>query len=146
MSTAPWGLDADGHPKTAREAAHERIEKVVKDYIDIGLKIAAAGGFDDKTIHTIRHLFLAEPWLPASTAVEVLESAGLLLHASEASVEWAVHSKVHGSVERWKPCRDQEDAENWAGSIEWGRDPGDWEIRPHVVSRTVTSGPWEVEQ
>ncbi|MCK8674281.1 hypothetical protein M1M07_24605 [Rhodococcus sp. HM1] len=78
MNTAPWGLDADGHPKTAREAAHERIEKVVKDYIDIGLKIAATGGFDDKTIHTIRHLFLAEPWLPASTAVEVLECAGLL--------------------------------------------------------------------
>lgn len=62
--------------------------------------------------------------------------------ATETHTEWAVHSKVHGSVERWKPCRDQEDAEDWAGSIVWGRDPGDWEIRPHVVSRTVTASPW----
>ncbi|UYP17734.1 cell division protein ZapB [Rhodococcus sp. Z13] len=78
MSKAPWGLNSDGLPKTAREAAHERIEAVIRKYITIGLATASAGGLDDKTIHTILNLHLAEPWLPASEALEALEFAGLL--------------------------------------------------------------------
>jgi hypothetical protein len=61
---------------------------------------------------------------------------------AETCTEWAVHSHAHGSVELWKPCRDQQDAEDWAGSIAYWRDPGAWKIRPQVVSRTVTAGPW----
>lgn len=65
---------------------------------------------------------------------------------TDTHTEWAVYSKVRG-VERWKACRDQEDAQDWVGSITWCYDPGDWEIRPHVVSRPVTVGPWTaVEQ
>lgn len=78
MPDAPWGLDADSHPKTAREAAHERIEEAIRRYIHTGLAVANSGGYDERTIQTIRTLFLAEPWLPASNALEALEYAGLL--------------------------------------------------------------------
>lgn len=78
MSDAPWGLNSDNQPKTAHEAAHERIEEAIRRYIRNGLDVAKAGGFDEKTIRTIRNLYLAEPWLPASRALEAIEYAGLL--------------------------------------------------------------------
>ncbi len=66
--------------------------------------------------------------------------------AAKAYTEWAVHSRLHGHDDKYRLCRTEQDAEDWAGSIASFHDPGDWEIRPRVMCRTVTATEWETPE
>lgn len=65
---------------------------------------------------------------------------------TETHTEWAVHYKARQDGETHRAYGSRDAAFTASRNLIPLYDPGDWEIRPHVVSRTVTVGPWEVEQ
>lgn len=74
----------------ARSEATDIIQEEIQGYIRTRLNIADTGGDNahSGTIEQIRHLHLAEPWLPAVEAVNKLAEAGLLTRHDATAPDW----------------------------------------------------------
>jgi hypothetical protein len=70
-------MNEHGEPITPRDKTIDIIERAIATYIDSHLRTAAATGLEEKTVDQIRHLHLAEPWLPAVNAVNQIKAAGI---------------------------------------------------------------------
>jgi len=88
--------------------ANEQVEKIIRDYIKVGLDVADTGtptGLDPKTweacIYQIRNLHLAEPWLPAFEAIAAMQPEPVTVttvEELEALPNWTIAQQDSGTV------------------------------------------------
>lgn len=80
------------------DVVQEIAEDEIRRYIHTHLRIAEASPPDDPTevLRQVRHLHLAEPWLPATAIRNRLRDAGLLTQPGEPSCGIKVGDVIHG--------------------------------------------------
>ncbi|WP_104128027.1 hypothetical protein [Cryobacterium sp. Y57] len=137
--------DRERPTETTEDQMRGTVTAIIKEFVKLAEAYGMTGG--DLTerergiqagVQMMSHLYLAEPWLPASKIMDALKSGGWVAPLDPTNVEWGVRA-TGGSTHVYETDA-EDDAREWVAESAVDR-----ALSREVVSRTA-AGPWIATQ